>query len=128
MDIRQGEHLPYQITLHVERQFQRENMDNHVLCLFLKGCFSASLAQAITSFLVGWLEGASEGLARRFRVGADAVVVGDAPRTERLMRILGVVGGRVAEGLVIPRLMMGLVFDCLVGLRVFNSHCCSPFS
>lgn len=47
--------MPYQITLHVERQFQRENMDNHVLCLFLKGCFSASLAQAITSFLVGWL-------------------------------------------------------------------------
>ena len=55
MDIRQREHLPNQVALHIERQFQREDMDNHVLCLFLKGCFSASLAQAITSFLVWWL-------------------------------------------------------------------------
>lgn len=50
-----------------------------------------------------------EGLARRFSIGADAVIERMATLTERLVRILAVVCSRIAERLVVARLMMGLV-------------------
>ena len=55
------------------------------------------------------LQATGEGLARRFRIGANAMVERHAPLTELAVRVLAVVGGRVAKGLAVARLMMSLV-------------------
>lgn len=73
------------------------------------------------------LQIASKRLAGSLRVGADALVERDAPRTERLVSVLGVVSRGVLHRLVIPRLMMRLVFNSFMRLRMLNTHVHSPF-
>lgn len=46
----------------------------------------------------------------------------NATSAERFVRILGIVGGRVAERLVIASLVMRLVFHSFVRNGVLNSH------
>ena len=69
---------------------------------------------------------AGERLTGSSRVRATLVEF-HAPFAERFMRVLSVVGGRIAEFLVIPRLVVGFVRGGLVRSRMFYSHDYSPF-
>ena len=53
---------------------------------------------------------------------ADAVMKGNAPFAEFLVRVLGIVGGRIAERLAPPGLMVGFVFRSFVRHGMLHSH------
>lgn len=67
-------------------------------------------------------QAASERLAGRFCIGADAIMKRNATSAERFVRVLGIVGGRIAEGLVICGLVVRFVFRSFVRGGVLNSN------
>ena len=81
---------------------------------------SADNARHSIRFLLSQV--ASERLARRFGIGADAIMKRNATSAERFVRVLGIVGGRIAEGLVVASLVVRFVFRGFVRDRVLNSH------
>lgn len=82
--------------------------------------FHTEIVRLSVRFLLSQV--ASERLAGRFGIGADAIMKRNATSAERFVRVLSIVGGRIAEGLVVASLVVRFVFRSFVRDRVLNSH------